>query len=262
MPIAVHAALRRLSQAEFGELAYRAMGCLFEIHQDLGRLFDEQVYQRELAHRMPEARVGTPIEVTHGSFRKRYFLDVLLGPGALLELKTVEALVPRHRAQVMHYLMLTELAHAKLVNLRPESIEHEFVNCGLTRADRGAFATDTRAWNDRLPGARSFREILLELLRDWGAGLDTQLYTEALTHFLGGETRVWRPVPVRAEDHALGHQRMRLAAPGVAFVVTAFGAPEPGFERHLRRLLDHTELDAVLWADVGVKKLTLKGLEK
>jgi hypothetical protein len=55
---------------------------------------------------------------------------------------------------------------------------------------------------------------------------------------------------------------MRLAAPGVAFVVTAFGAPEPGFERHLRRLLDHTELDAVLWADVGVKKLTLKGLEK
>ena len=49
MPITMSTRVRRLSQSEFGELAYEVMGCVFAIHDELGRLFDETLYKRELA---------------------------------------------------------------------------------------------------------------------------------------------------------------------------------------------------------------------
>ncbi len=50
MPVIIRTPIRGLSQAEFGDLAYAVMGCVFEIHRDLGRFFDEKIYKRELAH--------------------------------------------------------------------------------------------------------------------------------------------------------------------------------------------------------------------
>ena len=43
MPI--HTAIKtvRPTQSEFGEIAYDVMKCLYEIHRDFGRLFDEAV---------------------------------------------------------------------------------------------------------------------------------------------------------------------------------------------------------------------------
>jgi|GEM_PF-1993752 len=60
MPIVVHAETRLLSQEEFRETSYRVMGCLFEIPNRFGRLFDEQVYRRDVAH-----RCNGLAEVTH-----------------------------------------------------------------------------------------------------------------------------------------------------------------------------------------------------
>jgi len=256
MPVTLRTPIRRLSQAEFGDLAYAVMGCVFEIHSDMGRFFDEKIYQRELAHRFPGVQLEVPIEVCHDSFLKTYFLDVLVAAGGLFEFKAVEVFTPRHRAQALHYLLLVELAHGKLVNLRNESVEHEFVNSTLTREDRVRFGTAAARWNDRLPGATQFREILTALLRDWGTGLDLQLYDEALTHFFGGEARVLTEVEVRTADHVLGHQKLRLAAPRVAFKLTALDEADPDFESHARRLLAHTDLEAILWANIGLKMVT------
>ena len=46
------------------------MGHLFEIHADLGRLFDEKIYQAELIQRLPGAHEEVPIEVSFDSFSK------------------------------------------------------------------------------------------------------------------------------------------------------------------------------------------------
>jgi len=48
MPMTMSTRVRRLSQSEFGELAYDVMGCVFALHDELGRLFDETLYKREL----------------------------------------------------------------------------------------------------------------------------------------------------------------------------------------------------------------------
>jgi len=58
-----------------------------------------------------------PIQITHQSFQTTHYFDVLVDNGGPFELKTVEALAPYHPAQLLHYLLLTGLAHGKLVNL-------------------------------------------------------------------------------------------------------------------------------------------------
>src|SRR5206468_11663186 len=113
---------------------------------------------------------------------------------------------------------------------------------------------------DKTAGAERFREVLMALLRDWGTGLDLGLYEEALTHLLGGEAHVVAHVEVRTPEHTLGHQRMRLAAPRVAFVLTALPEADNDYESHTRRLLRHTELDAVLWANIYLKMVTFTAI--
>jgi GxxExxY protein len=256
MPITLRTPVRRLSQAEFGDLAYSVMGCVFAIHRDMGRFFDERIYKRELAYRHPAVQLEVPIEVSHGTFHKLQYIDVLVDGGGPFEFKTVDAITPRHPAQLLNYLLLAELAHGKLVNLRKESVEHEFVNTTLRHGDRTGFETVDVQWSDKAPGAARFREVLTALLRDWGTGLDLQLYEEALTHLLGGEAQVVAEVEVRTPEHTLGHHKMRLAAPRVAFALTALPDADADYESHTRRLLRHTELEAVLWANIGLKMVT------
>ena len=126
MPVIVRTPIRRLSQGEFGELAYSVMQCVFQIHRDMGRFFDEKIYKRELAYRHARVQLEVPIEVTHATCRKLQYVDVLVDGGGPFEFKTVEAITPRDRAQLLHYMFLAELDHGKLVNLRKDSVEHPF----------------------------------------------------------------------------------------------------------------------------------------
>ena len=125
MPIQVGATTRRLDQIEFGGIAYDVMGCVFEIHNEFGRFFDEKIYKWELNRRCPGVQLEVPIEVTFESFRKLYYLDALVEGGAAFEFKTVESLTDRHRSQLLHYLLMADLSHGKLVNLRTEQVQHD-----------------------------------------------------------------------------------------------------------------------------------------
>ena len=49
---------------------------------------------------------------------------------------------------------------------------------------------------------------------------------------------------------------MLLAARRVAFVLTALPEAGPDYESHALRLLRHTELEAILWANISLKLVT------
>ncbi len=262
MPIQVDAPLRRLSQQEFGDLAYRVMSEVFHIHAELGRFFEEEIYKEALAIRFPNVRREVAVVVTHQSFRKRYSLDVLVGDGGLFEFKAADVLSPRNRAQLTNYLLLCDLAHGKLVNPRTPDVEHEFVNALTPREARREFAIDRSRWKELCPQAGLIQRTLIDVLHDWGTGLELPLYEGVLTHFLGGEAAVIQEIHVSFDGRLLGRQPFRVAAPNVAFKLTAFDGPLEPFEEHARLLLDHTSLSAILWANISLKKLTLMTLEK
>lgn len=246
--------VRRISQQEFGDISYEALHHVSAIHNQIGRFLDEKIYKRELAFRLPGVRIEEPIDVVFESFRKRYFLDVLVGDGAIFEFKAVESLAARHRAQLLHYLLLCNVEHGKLINVRPENVEHEFLNTQLTQADRTQFEVHLSRW-DRATGAAELPELLTALLRDLGTGLEIGLYEEAVVQLLGAADQSEADVGVSIDGRIVGKQRFRLISPGVAFKVTSFEEQYESFEKHAQRLLEHTTLRAIAWINIARKKV-------
>lgn len=257
MPIHLPIITTRIPKKEFGELSYAVMNQVFAIHHDFGRFFDEKIYKRELAKRMDEVLLETPVEVTFQSFLKRYYLDVIVHGRGLFEFKAGDAIVPRHRAQTINYLLLADLAHGLLVNTRPETIGREFVNCRWRLKDLRNPVIEECEWQPDVHQAAKFQDVLVALVRDWGSELDLALYEEAMTWFMGGES-ILQDVPV--DD--LGSQRARLIAPGVSFKITALSQNEEAFASHALRFLSHTPLHTILWANMTPTRLSFTTLQK
>jgi len=220
---------------------------------DFGRLFDEKVYKKELSNRMQGVALDVAVDVTYGTFTKRYFADVLVHDGGLFELKVADAIHPKHRAQAIHYLLLFDLAHGKVVNRRTEDVKHEFVNCQLRLCDLRQPTINDDAWNSTMPGAECFRETLTSLLADWGTGLDLTLYQEALEYLIATA----EPVPVFGQSGHLADQSMRLITPESSFKLTSLSQNADSFIIHARKLLRHTPLKVIHWANITMNQVTL-----
>jgi GxxExxY protein len=263
MPVHVDADVRRLDQEEFRRIAYDVMEQVFAVHNEMGRFFDEGIYRNAVASKVARSRTEVLIEVHFDDFRKQYSIDLLVDGGAVFELKAVRMLGAPQRAQLLNYLLLTGLSHGKLVNFRQELVEHEFVNTHLELADRTEFRTIVRGWKDPGPNGRPLQPWLLALLRDVGTGLDVRLYENAVSHVFGGDDAVLQDVAIFAGTGIIGSQKLRIAAPGWAFKVTAIdGSSFPWFEDHARRLLGHTTLDGLHWINVTRECVAFTTIEK
>lgn len=260
MPVSVDMELMRMSQEEFGAIAYRVMREVFALHGELGRLFDEQVYQHALASRIGDLRREVRIDVCFRDFRKQYFMDAVVADGAVFEFKAVDALAPCHRNQLLNYLLQCGLKHGKLVNFRTERVQHEFVNTSLSLADRRDFQVDDAEWCPTDGFGRSEKYLIIELLRDWGTGLERPLYEEALIHLLGGKEQLIREVDIVFSENSIAHQTVALSGPGTAIRVTAFEDDDTGFAQHLTRFLSAARLNAIQWINISRRQLTLKTL--
>ena len=249
MPIRVGTELRRMEDEEFKTRTYEAMRHVFDVHRDLGRLFNEKVYQRELARRIPDAQREVPIALDFDAFCKTYFLDLLVGGGAILELKAVDSLADRHKRQLMQYLFLTDMPHGKLVKLRPDRVEHEFINNVTSVAARTSFAVVDDRWQEI--ETRHLRDGMIAVLRDWGVGLDITLYEEVGLYLCDQSANVESEVAIHLGDYSLGVQRMCTVAPAVALRTTALPPDRfVAYRDDLNQLLEHTDLRAIQWINI------------
>ncbi|RMF38984.1 MAG: GxxExxY protein [Planctomycetota bacterium] len=263
MPIEPSIPLTPISQAEFGDIAYEVTGYAYRIHKQLGRVFDESVYRRALAHLLgPRAIEEFPIRLSHAGFETILYLDLLVDHACPFELKVASELHDRHRGQLIQYLMLTGLHHGKLINFGSERVQDEFVNCRESTAHRRTFETDRSRWPAPDSTARQFEDAVIGLLRDWGTGLDRSLYLQALTHIFGGEETVCRQVQTTFEKIIIGLQRVNCVTVGVAFELTCLKRNVDKYEQQLRLFLNNTSLNRLLWANVVSGAVTLVAMEQ
>lgn len=252
MPIQVHADLRPSSQDEFAAIAYQVMGVTFEVHNDIGRFFDEHIYKYRVAGKLGStAELEIPIDVTFGAFRKRYYIDMLVDGTAVFEWKAADRLAQEHRAQLLNYLMLCDLPRGKLINVGAERIEHEFINMRRPASERKQFAVETTRFRplDELDAA--FQQFLVGAIADWGTGLHIPLYESAIAHVMGGEQAVWRKIDVRFHGKVLAQQLVRATRSGAAFKVTAFQENLAAFEQHATAFVRYTSVPAMHWINVN-----------
>ena len=85
MPIHLPPGLRRLGDGEFKQTAYEVLQVAFAVHNEMGGLFDELVYRQAAAQRIFEAQTQVPLGVSFSSFRKNYYLNLLVAHGAVFD---------------------------------------------------------------------------------------------------------------------------------------------------------------------------------
>jgi GxxExxY protein len=98
------------------------IGAAIEVHRVLGPGLLESVYERCLAHELTQRGIEhvrqMPLPVVYkgipldGDLR----LDIVIPGRLILELKSVEALLPIHEAQLLTYLKLSGIRLGLLIN--------------------------------------------------------------------------------------------------------------------------------------------------
>jgi GxxExxY protein len=103
-------------------LSREVIGAALDVHRELGPGLLESAYEECLCYelmlrRVPYAR-QVPLAVRYRGLELdcAYRLDVVVDGLVILELKSVEALLPIHKAQLLTYLRLSDLWLGLLVN--------------------------------------------------------------------------------------------------------------------------------------------------
>lgn len=103
-------------------LASEIVDCCFQVHKALGPGLLESAYQKCLVYELNsrnlkvESEVALPINYKGVDLDCGYRIDILVEDKILLELKSVEKIIPVHTAQIISYLKLSNKKLGFLVN--------------------------------------------------------------------------------------------------------------------------------------------------
>jgi GxxExxY protein len=108
-----------MSENEIGETL---LGCAFRVHSALGPGLLESAYEVCMLHELEQAGLDVkrqvPFRVTYGlvELDAGYQLDLLIEDVVIVEVKSVEKLLPIHMAQLLSYLKLSNRKLEYLLN--------------------------------------------------------------------------------------------------------------------------------------------------
>ena len=111
------------------DISYVIRGCIFKVYSALGPGLLESVYCAALAlelakHSLKVAtEVGVPVWYDGTLLELGFRIDLLVEEKVIIELKSVEQLMPVHHKKVITYLKLSALKLAILVNFNCDRIE-------------------------------------------------------------------------------------------------------------------------------------------
>ncbi len=230
----------------------------FDSQNGLGSLADERVYQSDLAIRLEENgfRVKREVEVllTHGSFTKSLFLDLVVNDVAVYEIKAAKAakaINEAHVGQLLTYLCVLNVERGKVLNFATQKVEGRFVNSVLSHEERRSFSVDDESYI----GPEFLCRSMVELVGDWGTCLSVSLYREAMVHLMGGSGTVESMIGMKRDGVDIGNQRSCLASPDEAFQITSIYKMNVDFKSHLERLLAASPLTRLHWINVERHRL-------
>jgi GxxExxY protein len=107
---------------EFDELSRNVIGCAIEVHRNFGPGLLESTYRQCLACELSDAGIAFQLELPVPVRYKGvlldcgYRIDVLVNGDLIVEIKSVETLLPIHQAQILTYMRLAKIPVGLLIN--------------------------------------------------------------------------------------------------------------------------------------------------
>jgi len=110
------------TKEESDRLSHEILGAALEVHRTLGPCLLESTYEECLAYELSNRRLvvekqkSLPLRYKEVFLDCGYRLDLLVEGLVIVELKSVDALLPIHEAQVLTYLRISSLWLGLLLN--------------------------------------------------------------------------------------------------------------------------------------------------
>ncbi len=110
---------------------YKVVGAAIEVHKVLGRGFLEAVYHEALEielglREIPfESRKQLNLSYKENPLQHTYQVDFLVFSKIVVEIKALDALIYKHKSQVINYLRATQLRLGLLINFGEKSLNWE-----------------------------------------------------------------------------------------------------------------------------------------
>jgi GxxExxY protein len=104
------------------EISELILDCCFDIHRNIGPGLFESVYEQILSYELSEKNLrferqkAIPLNYGKITFNVGFRLDFYVENKVILELKSVESILPIHEKQLLTYLKITNCKLGFLVN--------------------------------------------------------------------------------------------------------------------------------------------------
>jgi len=104
------------------EITEKIIGCAIEVHKILGPGLLESAYEACLFYELQKAGLRVerqrPVPVTYKEIKLDcgYRLDIIVEDYVIVELKTVDALIPVHEAQILTHMKFAKKSLGLLIN--------------------------------------------------------------------------------------------------------------------------------------------------
>ena len=111
-----------MTKKEVTNLSYQIVGCAITVHKVLGPGLLESIYEECLKYELElqgftvEQQVNLPVVYKGVSMDVDLKLDLLVNDTVIVELKTVEEILPVHEAQLLTYMKLLKKPQGLLIN--------------------------------------------------------------------------------------------------------------------------------------------------
>ena len=119
---------------DINDLSYRIIGCVYNVYNKLGPGLLESVYEKALMREFQKADIKAvnqqKIDVKYDGepLGLDLRLDIVVEDTIILELKSVEKIMPVHLKQLFTYLKLTDKRLGLLINFNVDNIAREGIH--------------------------------------------------------------------------------------------------------------------------------------
>ncbi|MFH1369841.1 MAG: GxxExxY protein [Planctomycetota bacterium] len=114
---------------KFDELSGKIIGCAIEVHKNLGPGLLESAYERCLSYELTaaglrhETQKELPIDYKGLKLDTGYRIDLIVENSVIIELKSVDKILPIHEAQLLTYMKLAGIKIGLLVNFNAKKLK-------------------------------------------------------------------------------------------------------------------------------------------
>ena len=145
------------------DITYKIIGCAYEVHKILGPGLLESTYETCLCYELEkqglkfEKQKELMINYKGTTLNNGYRIDILVEDSIVLELKSVENLLPIHTAQILTYLKLSEHNLGLLINFNVTNLQNGIHRYKIKSVSICVICGEKINYDTRIPTTRATR---------------------------------------------------------------------------------------------------------